>query len=58
MEDQATLMQLARRALRSERSIGEVASEVGYGSEAAFSRAFKREVGASPSAWRREARSA
>jgi len=48
-------MTLARRSLRSGTSIGEVASSVGYASEAAFSRAFKREIGASPSAWRRGA---
>lgn len=34
----------------------EVALEVGYESEAAFSRAFKREVGVAPGAWRRGAR--
>jgi AraC-like DNA-binding protein len=33
-------------------SIAAVAAEVGYGSEAAFSRAFKKSVGISPSAWR------
>ena len=30
-----------------------VAAEIGYGSEAAFSRAFKKMVGVPPSAWRR-----
>jgi len=30
-----------------------VAETVGYGSEAAFSRAFKRSFGVSPSVWRR-----
>lgn len=35
--------------------IAEIASRVGYGSEAAFSRSFKRIVGASPDAWRRGA---
>lgn len=34
----------------------EIALEVGYDSEAAFSRAFKREVGVSPAAWRRAKR--
>ena len=34
----------------------EIALEVGYESEASFSRAFKREVGVSPGAWRRERR--
>lgn len=33
-------------------SVAAVAFEVGYGSEAAFSRAFKKLVGVSPSAWR------
>ena len=34
-------------------NIATVAAEIGYGSEAAFSRAFKKLVGVSPSAWRR-----
>ena len=34
-------------------NIAGVAAEVGYGSEAAFSRAFKKMVGIPPSAWRR-----
>lgn len=33
-------------------SLGEVAAKVGYESEAAFSKAFKREMGAAPGAWR------
>ena len=33
-----------------------VAAEIGYGSEAAFSRAFKKMVGVPPSAWRRRVR--
>jgi AraC-like DNA-binding protein len=32
--------------------IVKIAGEVGYGSEMAFSRAFKRAVGMSPSLWR------
>jgi AraC-like DNA-binding protein len=36
-------------------NIATVAAEVGYGSEAAFSRAFKKMVGVSPSDWRRKA---
>ena len=36
----------------------EISLAVGYESEAAFSRAFKREVGVSPGAWRREKRGA
>jgi AraC-like DNA-binding protein len=34
-------------------NIATVAAETGYGSEAAFSRAFKKMVGVPPSAWRR-----
>ena len=34
-------------------NIATVAAEIGYGSEAAFSRAFKKMVGVPPSAWRR-----
>ncbi|HKA64107.1 MAG TPA: AraC family transcriptional regulator [Methyloceanibacter sp.] len=33
-------------------NIAKVAAETGYGSEAAFSRAFKKMVGVPPSAWR------
>jgi AraC-like DNA-binding protein len=36
-------------------NIAAVAAEVGYGSEAAFSRAFKKVVGVPPSEWRRRA---
>jgi transcriptional regulator GlxA family with amidase domain len=46
-------LQLASRRLRtSEDTLAEVANAVGYASEAAFSRAFKRHVGKSPSEWR------
>lgn len=46
-------MRLARRELaRGGRSLGEVAHEVGYESEAAFSREFERAVGVSPSIFR------
>ena len=38
---------------RQGRSIAEAAAEVGYESEAAFNRAFKKEVGVPPGAWRR-----
>jgi AraC-like DNA-binding protein len=37
-------------------NIAKVAAETGYGSEAAFSRAFKKMVGMPPSAWRHRAR--
>lgn len=41
----------------SRRSIAEIASSVGYDSEAAFSKAFKRTQGSAPGAYRRAARS-
>jgi len=48
-------MCLAQMALlQRDDGLASVAEEVGYGSEAAFSRAFKRQVGVSPSHWRRE----
>lgn len=47
-------VQVGARLLReSTRTVATVAAEVGYESEAAFSRAFKRLVGAPPAAWRR-----
>jgi len=47
-------MQLALRALESPgTSIAEAAERVGYQSEAAFNRAFKRTVGVPPGEWRR-----
>lgn len=46
-------MALAKHALRAtDRAIGELAFEIGYGSESAFSMAFRREVGCSPRAYR------
>jgi len=50
-------MQLASGFLRdTSTKLAEIALGVGYESEAAFSRAFKREVGVSPGAWRRDQR--
>lgn len=47
-------MQLAVRALESpSTSIAQAASQVGYQSEAAFNRAFKKHVGVPPGQWRR-----
>ena len=48
-------MQLASRLLReSQSSVLSIALSVGYDSEAAFGRAFKRLVGMPPAAWRRK----
>jgi len=47
-------MQVAAQELRSRgSSLIQVANKVGYGSEAAFSRAFKKAFGTAPAAWRR-----
>lgn len=47
-------MQLGARLLReSSRIVADIALEVGYDSEAAFARAFKRMVSMPPAAWRR-----
>lgn len=46
-------LQLAGRQLRTTTAgLAEIAEATGYGSEASLSRAFKREVGMSPSQWR------
>jgi AraC-like DNA-binding protein len=48
-------MQAAGRLLLETRAtVAAVALDVGYESEAAFARAFKRQVGKPPAAWRRE----
>lgn len=48
-------MQLAAKMLASGgRKIASIARDVGYDAEAAFSRAFKKLVGVSPTQWRRE----
>jgi AraC-like DNA-binding protein len=47
-------MQLASRLLLDGQHIAEVAGAVGYESDAAFSRAFKKLVGDAPAAWRRK----
>lgn len=50
-------MQLASTRLRdTSDSVATIARDVGYESEAAFSRAFKRLVGTPPVLWRRQAR--
>jgi transcriptional regulator GlxA family with amidase domain len=49
-------LQTARRRLRDLGTpLGRLAPTVGYTSEEAFSRAFKREFGVSPSQWREQA---
>jgi AraC-like DNA-binding protein len=44
----------ARLLLETREPVAAIAIEVGYDSEAAFARAFKRLVGKPPAAWRRE----
>jgi AraC-like DNA-binding protein len=47
-------MQVAAQALREgRRSIAQIATAVGYESEATFARAFKREMSVSPGEYRR-----
>jgi AraC-like DNA-binding protein len=51
-------LQLAARSLeKTSRGIAEIAAEVGYESEAAFSRAFRREFGQPPGRYRRDRKS-
>ena len=52
-------LQLAARALGStSRGVADIAEEVGYESEAAFNRAFKREFGLPPARYRKDQRAA
>jgi AraC-like DNA-binding protein len=52
-------LQLAARLLQtSQKSIAQIAGEVGYESQAAFNRAFKREFGSPPARYRRECKGA
>lgn len=50
-------MHVAEKSLSDDASLGlgEVAARVGYGTEAAFAKAFKRFTGEAPGAWRRRA---
>lgn len=50
---QSWRISLAQQALRRGRPLKIVASQVGYGSEAALSRAFKAQTGHSPREWRK-----
>jgi AraC-like DNA-binding protein len=43
----------ARLLLETRATVASIALDVGYESEAAFSRAFRRLVGKPPAAWRR-----
>ncbi|HLU00959.1 MAG TPA: helix-turn-helix domain-containing protein [Burkholderiaceae bacterium] len=45
-------MRLAQKLLLRGRPLKVIADEVGYGSEAALSRAFKAQAGLSPRQWR------
>jgi len=48
-------MHMAARLLReTQGSVAQIGFEIGYESEAAFSRAFKRQFGASPAGWRKQ----
>jgi AraC-like DNA-binding protein len=50
------LQEASRRLLESDDPVLEVALAAGYGSEAAFSRAFRRLTGSPPAQWRRSRR--
>ena len=45
-------LQLAARLIEQGASLANACAEVGYESEAAFNRAFKRVTGVTPGAWR------
>ena len=52
-------LQLAARSLeKTSRGVAEIAADIGYESEAAFNRAFKREFGQPPGRYRSDHRSA
>jgi AraC-like DNA-binding protein len=52
-------MRMACNMLRDgKQNTASVAYAVGFGSEAAFNRAFKREFGVPPAAWRKQAAAA
>jgi AraC-like DNA-binding protein len=47
-------IQVAKQMLRDGANIAEISTRVGYDSEAAFNRAFKRTTGTPPASWRRK----
>ncbi|MFB9265742.1 AraC family transcriptional regulator [Bradyrhizobium erythrophlei] len=49
-------MQVASEMLNGNANMAEIAAQVGYDSEAAFSRAFKKMIGVAPSVWRHRSR--
>lgn len=51
---QQTVMVEPGHLLDTRSTVASIALEVGYDSEAAFARAFKRSVGKPPATWRRE----
>ncbi|OEY67568.1 AraC family transcriptional regulator [Marinobacter sp. X15-166B] len=51
---QQRLEQASARLVNSNDSIIRIATDIGYETEAAFSRAFKREFGVPPATWRRD----
>jgi AraC-like DNA-binding protein len=51
-------MQVAKQLMREGTRIQDVAARVGYDSEAAFNRAFKRATGRPPATWRKSAAAA
>ena len=53
-DDFLEAMSLAQQALRRGRRLKVVAAEVGYGSEAALSRALRAYTGLSPRAWKQQ----
>ena len=50
---QLRMLLAANMLRRSTAPIGQIAEEVGYRTDSAFSRAFRREYGRAPAAWRR-----
>lgn len=50
-------MQVASELLNGNANMASIAAQVGYDSEAAFSRAFKKMIGVAPSVWRQGGRS-